>query len=299
MTASHSHYTGRFAPSPSGPLHMGSLVCALASYLDARQQNGKWLLRIEDIDPPREQPGASDMILRSLQNHGLHWDDLSYQSRHSDRYLSVLDQLREMGLTYPCRCTRKRLAKIDGYDGYCKQSPPPKNATVALRFDARKAIEECALTPTVKFDDGILGPQEQNVLEEGDFVVLRKDKLFAYQLAVVVDDIDQGVTHIVRGNDLLDCTAKHELLTEVLGGSSNLYSHIPVIVGADGAKLSKQTFAPPIDDEDSQKNIWSALNYLKQSPPSRLKNASISELVDWGIKHWQKEKLADSRVIPI
>ena len=192
--------TGRFAPSPSGPLHFGSLLAAVASFVDARAAGGRWLLRMEDIDPPREMAGADKLILSTLEQHGLHWDGaVLYQSTRHARYREVLDDLLARGQIYRCACTRARLISLHRvYDGYCRQHPPPADAACALRLQLPEK--------SVVFDDRIQGVQVQHLAEAGDCIIHRKDGLFAYQLAVVVDDIDQGVTDIVRGNDILPST---------------------------------------------------------------------------------------------
>ena len=240
-------YIGRFAPSPSGPLHFGSLVCALASYLDARANRGQWLVRIEDIDPPREQPGATDTILQYLELHHLHWDgEVIYQSQRSEIYLDTLQQLGGRSLSYRCDCSRKRLAGLSGcYDRYCQSRKISASIPAAIRLSVRRSLEELrGFTNPVTFLDGIQGAQAEDLLMGGDFIIHRKDGLFAYQLAVVVDDILQNITHVVRGADLLDTTARQILLFHVLGKPAPHYSHVPVMADAQGNKLSKQNRAP-------------------------------------------------------
>lgn len=282
------HYIGRFAPSPSGPLHMGSLVCALASYLDAKANNGKWLLRIEDIDPPREQAGATQTIIRTLKSHGLDWDDeVIYQSQRSEHYLRALSKLRALGLTYYCTCTRKRLSTLGmTYDGHCRgvTTAPQTPASIRLNID-RAGVKE------VFVQDAIQESYCEQFEGEGDFVIHRKDGLFAYQLAVVVDDIAQGITHIVRGNDLYDCTAKQVLLTKLLQGQKIDYAHIPVIVNMEGSKLSKQNHAKAVDDRDAPKNLFYALKLLQQAPPLALLEKSPSAIIEWGVAHWDMKPL--------
>lgn len=259
-------YIGRFAPSPTGPLHFGSLVCALASYLDTRRHGGKWLLRIEDIDPPREQPGAADAIKRTLEVHGLHWDgEVRYQSQRADAYWECLRELRKLDLIYPCNCSRARLASLNGpYDGHCRHHPPNADEPCALRLkvtDLPDAFRQ--IRNQVVFRDRIRDVQSEEIEKiSGDFVIHRKDGLFAYQLAVVVDDIDQGITDVVRGDDLLDTTARQIFLYQILGKKPPSYAHIPVIRDEHGNKLSKQNHAPAVADAQPQKNLTAALSAL-------------------------------------
>ena len=268
-SAIHPTYIGRFAPSPTGPLHFGSLVCALASYLDAKRHGGKWLLRIEDIDPPREQPGAGDAIKRTLEAHGLYWDgEVRYQSQRSDAYWDCLHELRKSGLIYPCNCTRVRLAPLNGrYDGHCRRHAPPVHEPCALRLKVTELPPEFRhIHNVIQFVDGIQGIQKEDIERvSGDFVIHRKDGLFAYQLAVVVDDIDQGITDIVRGGDLLDTTARQIFLYRILGKTPPQYSHIPVVKDEYGNKLSKQNHAPAVDLQPPHSNIKNALLFLGYS----------------------------------
>ncbi|MCB1649289.1 MAG: tRNA glutamyl-Q(34) synthetase GluQRS [Gammaproteobacteria bacterium] len=289
---SEATYIGRFAPSPSGPLHFGSLVAALASFLDARAQGGRWLLRMEDLDPAREPPQAAASILRSLEAFGLHWDgEVLYQSTRLEAYRDALKQLRALGLIYTCDCSRQDVQAMGGvYDGRCRART---EAVVhgALRV---KVADE-----TITFNDLIQGPQAQQLLHEcGDFVVLRKDGLFAYQLAVVVDDAFQGISHVVRGVDLLDSTARQIYLQRCLGETTPQYAHIPVAVNADGQKLSKQHFARAIDDADPVPQLLQSLQFLGQAPAPELREASTEELLHWAIGHWDIQavpKLANIR----
>lgn len=289
---SEATYIGRFAPSPSGPLHFGSLVAALASFLDARAHGGLWLLRMEDLDPAREPPEAATSILRSLEAFGLHWDsDVLYQSTRLDTYRNALDRLRTLGLIYACDCSRQEVQAMGGvYDGRCRARTKPV-AHGALRV--RVADE------TIAFDDLIQGPQVQQLQREcGDFVVLRKDGLFAYQLAVVVDDAFQGITHVVRGVDLLDSTARQIYLQHCLGEPTPQYAHIPVAINADGQKLSKQHFARAIDDARPVPQLLQSLQFLGQPLAPGLQEASTEELLDWAIRHWDIQavpKLANIR----
>ena len=258
-------YVGRFAPSPTGPLHFGSLVAALASYLEARAANGRWLLRMEDLDRARAQPGAADAILRALERLGFEWDGpVLMQSARLERYREVLDELSRRGLAYPCSCTRRELEDsalaIDGarvYPGTCRHGLAPGKAARALRLRTHGA--------PIGFADAIQGWVEQPVEQAvGDFVLLRADGVIAYQLAVVVDDLDQGVTHVVRGADLLDSTARQIHLQRLLGAYTPCYAHVPVALNAAGEKLSKQTAARPLDLSDPQAELARARRFLGQ-----------------------------------
>ncbi|HEY6529907.1 MAG TPA: tRNA glutamyl-Q(34) synthetase GluQRS [Cellvibrionaceae bacterium] len=277
-------YIGRFAPSPTGPLHFGSLVCALGSYLDAKVYGGAWQLRIEDIDPPREIPGASASILRTLEIHGLNWDGaVIWQSRRSALYESVLADLRQAGHIYPCSCTRKRLEFLDHrYDGYCRTHPPNGPAAWRLKVAANSVIS---------YTDRHLGLQEEKLAEQGDFIIHRKDGLFAYALAVVVDDWQQGITHVVRGSDLLDATGKQIHLFNLLSASAPSYAHIPVITNSLGLKLSKQNHADALDDQTPGKNLWRALWALGAQPPKQLHQESVAVLIQWALEHWRLKQL--------
>lgn len=250
-------YTGRFAPSPTGPLHFGSLVAALASYLDARHAGGRWLLRIEDLDPPRESPAAPAAIIRQLKACGLDHDgEVLYQSQRLDAYEAALANLTRAGLTFPCYCSRAAVGAV--YDGKCRHR----------RFDATRGDYSVRIRVddrTISFEDAICGHQESRLSKDvGDFIVRRKDGLFAYQLAVVVDDAWQGITHVVRGNDLLDSTPRQIYLCQCLDLPVMAYAHVPVIVDAGGHKLSKQTHAAPVDTKSPVDLLRRALQSLGQ-----------------------------------
>jgi glutamyl-Q tRNA(Asp) synthetase len=279
---------GRFAPSPTGPLHFGSLVAALASFLEARTRGGNWLIRIEDIDTPRVVPGAADDILRTLDAFGMTWDGpVVYQSRRIERYREALARLSDLGLTYPCSCSRREIARtaapgtaVMTYPGTCRRGArhPERPTAIRLRTDDR----------TIGFDDGIQGLFEQHLeTQVGDFVIRRADGLFAYQLAVVVDDADQGITHIVRGSDLLDSTPRQIHLQRLLGLPTPRYSHLPLAVDQRGNKLSKQTQAPPLDHSRLGHAIVAALSFLNQSPPPHLARESLATIRSWALKHWR------------
>lgn len=274
-------YTGRFAPSPSGPLHLGSLACALASYFDAKAHHGQWLVRMEDIDPPREPAGAADAIIHCLITHGLNWDgDLLYQSTRTTAYQSTLARLANKGLTYYCQCSRKMLRALNGvYNGHCHNLGHETGA-IKLNISQASALN---LKTSVSFTDTLCGKHQQNLLTSGDFIIHRKDGLFAYQLAVITDDIHQGITHVVRGDDLLEVTFNQLILFEALNYPAPQFTHIPVLLDDRGYKLSKQHGSPGIDPNTPQVNIYTCLQRMGFSPP---KNLSINELLAWGVDAW-------------
>ena len=274
-------YVGRFAPSPSGPLHLGSLIAAVSSYIDAKSKNGSWLLRIEDIDPPREPPGAAEYILDQLFTLGLRWDgDVLYQSTRLDAYRESLARLSNQGLSYNCSCTRSQIKAMGSiYDGSCRD----KNISLAEEF----AVRVKTSNNSIGFDDKIQGYHQQRLEREvGDFIILRKDKLFAYQLAVVIDDDYQKITNVIRGHDLLDSTFRQIHLQNILGLKTPAYAHIPVIINESGKKLSKQHFADPIDAKNDKKLIFKALKFLGQGPPISLAKAHSTEQLQWAIDNW-------------
>lgn len=290
-------YRGRFAPSPTGPLHFGSLVAALASYLEARQQQGEWLLRMEDLDTPRNMPGAADAILRSLEAFGFEWDGaVVYQSERHDLYAAALARLQEDVLVYPCGCTRKEIADsaihgIEGaiYPGTCRSGLPPGKTARAWRIRAENR--------TIGFDDAIQGHVAQNLARNiGDFVLKRADGFYAYQLAVVVDDADQAITHVVRGADLLDSTPRQIYLQQVLGLPAMHYAHIPVVLNAQGEKLSKQTQAAAVDDRQPATQLWQALDFLQQSPPAAIRNAPLADIWQWADQNWQLSRIKPTKL---
>ncbi|TRZ65254.1 MAG: tRNA glutamyl-Q(34) synthetase GluQRS [Rhodocyclaceae bacterium] len=299
-----TRYRGRFAPSPTGPLHFGSLVAAVGSYLDARSRDGVWLLRLEDVDRPRCQPGAADSILRALTAFGFEWDgEVLVQSRRDAEYHAALEKLGAGGRIFPCACTRREIADSqlqqclplasDGariYPGTCRpgltQGRPAR--MWRLRVD----------TDVIAFDDAVQGRIRQDLAREaGDFVLLRADGLFAYQMAVVVDDAAQGITHVVRGADLLDSTARQILLQRLLGLPTPSYAHLPVAVNAAGEKLSKQTLAAPLETTRPQPVLLGVLDFLGQSPPGDLRDASLAELWDWARANWDLAKVPRVRVL--
>ncbi|MEA1889161.1 MAG: tRNA glutamyl-Q(34) synthetase GluQRS [Pseudomonadota bacterium] len=277
-----SPVTGRFAPSPSGPLHYGSLLAAVASFLNIRSQKGCWLVRIEDLDPPREAAGASADILRALEQYGLLWDkEIIYQSRRSEFYDEALSQLTNDDLLYRCSCSRKEIA-LRGetvYQGYCRKGCQTERKHYSLRI--RTPVRSICWT------DLIQGKQEFSLAESaGDFIVRRTDKLYAYHLAVVIDDAEQQITEIIRGADLLTSTPAQKHLQEVLGMQSPLYGHIPVAVNAKGEKLSKQTGADAVSMNDPARTLFRTLQDLGQAPPSDLEASSVEDVLEWGADNW-------------
>jgi glutamyl-Q tRNA(Asp) synthetase len=281
-------YVGRFAPSPTGPLHFGSLVAALGSCLEARAQGGRWLLRMEDVDEPRCTRAAADAILRTLAACGFEWDGPVWvQSRRTARYREALDTLSAAGHVYPCACTRRELADAaladDGaaiYPGICSAGLPAGKPARAWRLRVGAA--------EVDFADEIQGSRRQSLGRQvGDFVLLRADGHFAYQLAVVVDDADQGITQVVRGADLLDSTPRQIFLQRCLGFAVPSYVHLPVAVNRAGEKLSKQTRAPPVEADHAATMLVAALDFLGQAPPAELAASSLAEVWAWARAEWR------------
>lgn len=287
-------YIGRFAPSPTGPLHFGSLLAAVASYLDAHSNNGKWLIRMEDLDPPREMANAQQRILEALDVYQLYSDaPIVYQSDRDSLYQSALDRLIHNDLVFPCTCSRKQLSAVNGiHFGNCHSDISSPAIDFAWRFNCQSINAECKTETEVSFNDALQGQFKQSLQQDiGDFVVKRKDLLWAYQLAMVVDDYQQGVTHVVRGIDLIDSTLRQNMLQNALGYPIPQYAHIPVACAENGQKLSKQNLAPALDLENPAANLWRALSWLRQEPPKNLQSASVKELLAWGIAHWQPLKL--------
>jgi glutamyl-Q tRNA(Asp) synthetase len=285
-------YRGRFAPTPSGALHFGSLIAALGSYLDARAHAGEWHLRIEDVDPPRVAPGSADSILRTLDAFGFEWDGpVVYQSQNSEAYAAAIQRLIDAGRIYGCDCTRKLLKGtlrigVDGpvYPGTCLERSLQLNA--ALRFHVADS--------RITFDDLLAGRVGCNVAQEcGDFVLRRADGVFTYQLAVTVDDAELGVSHIVRGADLLASTPRQIVLQHALGYPTPAYLHLPVALNTDGGKLSKQTLAAPLRDEEPLPSLLRAANFLGLD----LLNQVDSVAAFWQLAphQWQQERLPPLR----
>lgn len=292
-------YRGRFAPSPTGPLHFGSLVAAVGSYVDARAHGGEWLVRMEDVDFPRMVPGAADSILRTLERFGFAWDgEIVFQSRRTSLYRAAFERLRIEGRVFACACSRREIADstlgTDGarrYPGTCREGLAPGRDARAWRLKVEPA-EIC-------FEDALQGRICQDVAAEvGDFVVRRADGLFAYQLAVVVDDAGQGVTHVVRGADLIESTPRQICLQRQIGLPEPAYLHLPAAVNARGEKLSKQTRARPLDDARPQAALAAALAFLGQPPPAELAEADLASLWRWAVGHWDRQRLPRCRSAP-
>jgi glutamyl-Q tRNA(Asp) synthetase len=278
-------YIGRFAPTPSGYLHFGSLVAALASYLDARAVGGRWLLRIEDLDPPREVAGAQTAILNTLESYGFEWDGpVMRQSQRHYAYAEVVQRWLSQGLAYACTCSRKQLEPYQGiYPGLCRNAGHPwTDAAIRLR------VPELSY----QFTDRVQGDFAQHLGREvGDFVIRRRDGLYAYQLAVVIDDAEQGVNAIVRGADLLDSTPRQLYLQELLGVPAPSYLHVPLITQPDGHKLGKSYRAPPLPPEHARPLLLRALRALGQGAPARLLELAPSAILKWAAQHWHAEHI--------
>ncbi|MGL1833210.1 tRNA glutamyl-Q(34) synthetase GluQRS [Rhodocyclaceae bacterium SMB388] len=290
-TGTNRGYVGRFAPSPTGPLHFGSLVAAVGSYVDARHAGGRWSLRIEDVDEPRCTPDAADAIVASLVRLGFEWDgEIVWQSRRVAAYRNAFEQLIARSAVFPCACTRREIADSalapDGsriYPGTCRNGVPAGRTARAWRVRAEGRYA---------FEDRVQGLQQQDIATEvGDFVVLRADGLFAYQLAVVIDDADAGVTDVVRGADLLGSTARQIHLQHLLGLPTPRYAHLPVVVNAAGEKLSKQTLAAPVDLFAPHDAWLAALSFLGQNPPEKLRQASLADIREWAIRNWSCDRI--------
>ncbi|MCV9921964.1 MULTISPECIES: tRNA glutamyl-Q(34) synthetase GluQRS [Pseudomonas] len=287
-----SPYVGRFAPTPSGFLHFGSLVAALASWLDARAVGGRWLLRMEDTDPPREMPGARDAILHTLEGYGLEWDgEVVFQSQRHAAYAEVVERLFRQGLAYACTCSRKQLEGSNGiYPGTCRNAGHAREgAAIRLR------VPEL----TYRFNDRVQGEFAQHLGREvGDFIIQRRDGLYAYQLAVVLDDAWQGVTDIVRGADLLDNTPRQLYLQELLGFSQPRYLHIPLIIQPDGHKLGKSYRSPPLAPEQATPLLLRALRALGQATDPALESASPGEVLAVARQQWRPDAIASRMTVP-
>lgn len=286
-------YIGRFAPSPTGLLHIGSLMTALASYADARAVGGRWLVRMEDLDPPREMAGAATHILHTLEAFGFEWDgSVLYQSSRHEAYRERLEQLKRLELCYPCTCSRKQWQQqaatgTDGliYRGHCAGLPPQRLSTATPHAWRMRTPDE-----TVSFDDRIVGTYRQNPHRDiGDFVLLRADGFWAYQLAVVCDDAEQGITDIVRGQDLLVSTPRQIVLQRALGLPRPRYAHLPLLTNALGQKWSKQTLAPAVSPADAESLLRRVSGYLKLPPAPAVNRPR--DLLDWAAAHWDTAKI--------
>lgn len=288
MTALVSHYRGRFAPTPSGPLHLGSLLAAVVSYLEARRQGGQWLVRMEDLDPPREQPGAADAILHCLEAHGLYWDEpVLYQSQRSEAYEAALHQLQQQSDLFWCRCSRKQLAGQAVYPGTCRAFQSARSDS-AIRFHVTEQSDA--------FIDGFQGRQSANpAVDFGDVVLKRRDGYYAYQLAVVVDDACQGITDVVRGIDLLHASYWQRSLFRHLGAAPPDFHHFPVLVQANGQKLSKQNQAPAVSLKHPDRNLAQVFTILDlEVAPS-----SPDQMLAQAVALWRPESLQNIHSIPI
>lgn len=293
MTKSNT-YRGRFAPSPTGPLHFGSLIAATGSYLQAKHQNGTWLVRIDDIDPPREIKGAADNILKTLEGFGFEWDEsVLYQSSRQQRYQDAVDSILASRLAYPCSCSRTYIQNNtpdnDGrlvYPGFCRNGPVLKHE------DDKETVEYstrllCDNEP-VQFTDAIQGKQIFDLKKlSGDFIIKRRDHYFSYQLASGIDDAEQGITEVVRGSDLLDCTAQQISIQKALNLSTPQYCHLPIAVNSDGQKLSKQNHATPIKTENAAVLLYKTLKFLGQLPPTNLQEGNLQDIWKWSKTHWR------------
>lgn len=287
---SQKKYRGRFAPSPTGLLHFGSLIAATASYLQAKQQQGQWLVRIDDIDPLREQKGASDEILKTLEGFGFEWDEeVYYQSKRLDDYQEAVNHLIKNNKAYPCSCSRKSILKETGqlkghgeiiYPGFCRKEPKIKVENYSIRL-------KCSNEP-MHFNDALQGQQQTDLNRSvGDFILQRRDGYFSYHLASGIDDAEQKITEVVRGSDLLNSSYCQLHVQHELDITSPQYCHLPIVVDNKGRKLSKQSHAPPIVIKNSVQLLYKTLKFLGQMPPIDLIKVNQEELWGWAIEHWQ------------
>ncbi|MCC7182119.1 MAG: tRNA glutamyl-Q(34) synthetase GluQRS [Rhodocyclaceae bacterium] len=295
---------GRFAPSPTGPLHFGSLVTALASFLDARARGGAWHVRIEDLDRARCHRSHADTILRQLESHGLTWDgDIVWQGSRGERYADILASLTAAGRIYACACSRQDIAAEaalvieqgqlhpEAYPGTCRHGLPPGRKARSYRLAVPPGL--------VEFVDRIQGPVSQDVAAEvGDFVVKRADGPYAYQLAVIADDADLGITDVVRGADLLDSTARQIALHRLLGWPVPRYAHVPLAVDRHGRKLSKQNLAPTLGQHPAARELADALGFLGLPPPADLARSNTAEVLSWAIAHFDLGRIPSVPATP-
>jgi glutamyl-Q tRNA(Asp) synthetase len=290
---------GRFAPTPSGPLHLGSLLAAAGSYLSARSRGGRWILRIDDLDRERSVPGLCESFPQTLETFGFEWDgSIQFQSDRIEDYQRALSRLQAAGCCYPCRCSRAMLAAAQDiepgsepvYPGTCRYDPEAARVPHALRFAI--GVDQAV----VEFEDAFQGDFRQECRQEaGDFVVRRRDGAFAYHLAVVVDDARIGITEVVRGADLLSSTPRQILLQRALGLPTPSYGHLPVLTESDGRKLAKSRRALPLAADAAPQQLWQVLSWLEQSPPSELARTTVRELWAWAIPNWKPERLVGLR----
>lgn len=288
-------YRGRFAPSPTGPVHFGTLIAAVGSYLQAKKYSGEWIIRMEDVDITRKVAGSDLEILHTLEDFGFEWqEEVLYQSKQNECYQHALEQLTEQSLVFPCVCSRKQLAKTgsDIYPGTCRARKLPEKNEHALRLFARDIA--------IEFDDVVMGKQSQNMAQQcGDFVIKRRDGLFAYQLAVVVDDYLQNITEVVRGSDLLDSTPRQIYLQQLLNYPTPGYCHLPLAVDSNGNKISKSEGAARVDVDNREKQLFHVLVFLGQNPPADLAKSNIDDIWAWAIKHWSIELVSHNRTVSI
>lgn len=277
-----SNYIGRFAPSPTGPVHLGTLIAAVGSYLQAKKNRGKWLIRMEDVDTTRTVRGSDSEILNTLEAFGFEWNgEILYQSKQTEHYEYALEQLKSLSLVFPCLCSRKQLANSNSqiYPGTCRSRQLPETGEHALRILAQDI--------TIEFNDIVMGKQSQNIARQcGDFVIKRRDGLFAYQLAVVVDDALQNITEIVRGSDLLDSTPRQIYIQQLLGCPTPAYCHLPLAVDAGGNKISKSEGATKVDIKNREKLMCDVLDFLGQNPPADLSHSNMNDIWSWAEEHW-------------
>jgi glutamyl-Q tRNA(Asp) synthetase len=284
---------GRFAPTPSGDLHLGSLYTAVASFLDARAHGGRWLLRIEDLDRPREIAGSADGILRTLEHFGFEWDGaVTRQYDRAERYEEALLALHAQQRTFACACSRAQLEDELRYPGTCRTRQLPADTPTAARLRVEAG--------QVQFTDLIQGTYRQNVAEAvGDFILKRRDQIYAYVLAVTVDDAAQGVTHIVRGADLLDNTPRQIYLQRQLGLAEPRYAHVPVLTEADGGKLAKSRRSVRLTADSPLPQLWSVFSLLGLAPPASLAAATISDAWRWAITQWDLKQVPRRLDLPV
>ncbi len=282
-------YRGRFAPSPTGPLHFGSLIAAVGSYLQAKHQQGEWLVRIDNIDPPREQEGAADDILKTLEGFGFEWDEtVLYQSNRLQHYQEIVNNLVKEKRAYPCSCSRTSILKMTGqkngeivYPGFCRNRPLEKPLEYSVRL-------RCNNEELIQFDDVIQGKQAFDLNNHvGDFIIQRRDQHFSYQLASGIDDAEQNITEVFRGADLLSCTPCQIYVQQVLNLPHPQYCHFPIVVNNAGQKLSKQSHAPAVDVKDSVDLLYKTLKFLGQMPPIELIKSKQEDIWHWAKLHWR------------
>ncbi len=292
MKRPDNNYVGRFAPSPTGPLHFGSLVAALGSYLQAKHRQGLWLLRIDDLDHTRSRPQATDSILRTLDALGLHWDgEIMYQQPRIPDYQGALQQLTDSGKTFPCACTRKE-AGSGIYSGHCRNGLP-----TGLKPRSQRLL---ALERTIIIPDALQGNYSQSLsVDVGDFVIHRADGIISYHLATILDDNEQHITQVVRGADLLDSTPRQHYIAELLDLPSPEYMHLPVATTKDGKKLSKQNHATPINTAQPVETLVAALRFLGQEIPENIEQNQTEPLLQWSVKQWDPDVLKGIKSITL